>query len=141
MIPVTTKKELFNICLVSSNYNHEIATIASDAISAIDSISGISGNLEIEESKTGKNELILTKGLFIRRGYVSEEFTRTQFANSIMKEVTLDYPLILVLNDTFNNNEDIINVLEIAQKQKRPLLIFSMEMKAGPLSVMLYNAK
>ena len=101
---------------------------------------GYSGNLEIEESKTGKNELLLTKGLFIRRGYVKEEFTQTSFGNPVTKEVTLDYPLILVVHDKFDSNEQVIRMMDLALSLKRPLLIFSMDMRDGPWSTMLYNA-
>lgn len=36
VMPVTSQKELMDVCLVSSNYNEEIARITSDAISSID---------------------------------------------------------------------------------------------------------
>lgn len=74
VMPVTNKKELLDICLVASNHNTEIANIVAEAISTVDISNGFQGNLEIEESKTGKNELKITKGLFIKRGYVSEQF-------------------------------------------------------------------
>lgn len=103
--------------------------------------SAVSGNLEIEESKTGKNELKLTKGLFIRRGYVSSEFTQTGFGNPVTKEVTLDYPLILVVHDRIMSNEEIVKVMDLAAQNKRSLLVISTDIWDGPLSAMLYNAK
>ena len=36
VMPVTNKKELIDVCLVSSNYNKEIAEIVAEAISRID---------------------------------------------------------------------------------------------------------
>ena len=55
--------------------------------------------------------------------------------------MTLDYPLIIVINDPVTSNEEIGKVMEMAAEQKRPLLVFSTDMQDGPLSVMLYNAK
>lgn len=37
-MPVTNEQELKNVCLVSSNYNEEIADITSKAINSIDSL-------------------------------------------------------------------------------------------------------
>jgi hypothetical protein len=97
--------------------------------------------LEIEPSKTGNNELKLTKGLFIKRGWVNVEFCSSDIGDSIEQTVTLDYPLILVVQDSIGENEDIIRIMDMAKKNKRSLLVFSMNLMEGPLSVMLFNVK
>lgn len=97
--------------------------------------------MEIEPSKTGNNELKLTKGLFIRRGWVTAEFCSTSIGDSIDQTVTLDYPLILVVQDHIDENEDIIKIMDIAKRNKRSLLVFSMDLREGPLSVMLFNVR
>lgn len=102
---------------------------------------GISGNLEIEPSNTGRNELVLTKGLYIRRGYVSPEFCSSAFGATIESEVILDYPLILVVQAPISENEHIIKIMDMAKQNKRSLLVFSKDMQDGPLSTMVYNAK
>jgi len=49
------KKDLYNIALVSSNYNENIASIVSDALWEI----GIDGIIEIEQGARGYNELFV----------------------------------------------------------------------------------
>lgn len=140
-IPITSQKELYNVCMVSSNYNEEIAKITSEAIECIDRSVGGFGSLEIEPSRTGKTELALNKGMYIERGWVAEEFCQTSSGDPIDMSVTLDYPMILIVNNSIDSNEHIIKVMDMAKQNKRPLLVFSTDIKEGPLSSMLYNAQ
>ena len=48
-MPVTTEDEIFNICMVSSNYNKDIARIVAQTMDAV----GLQGNVNIVESPTG----------------------------------------------------------------------------------------
>ena len=56
-------------------------------------------------------------------------------------EVTLDYPLILIVHDAIKQNEDIVKVMDLSKNNKRSLLIFSMDLQEEPLSSMIYNSK
>ena len=81
------KKDLFNIALVSSNYNENIAEIVSESLWEI----GLDGIIEIEAGTRGHNELLVyfsflkknsnqiiiskfTEGVSLNRGYASSEF-------------------------------------------------------------------
>ena len=48
-IPISTEEELFNICMVSTNYNEEVSRIVAQSIAAV----GINGTLSIVESPIG----------------------------------------------------------------------------------------
>jgi len=50
-MPVTTEDEVFNVCMVSSNYNEEIARIVAKTMDAV----GLNGNVNIIESPTGQS--------------------------------------------------------------------------------------
>jgi hypothetical protein len=50
-LPINTEKEIFNICMVSSNYNKEISMIVAKTMSMM----GLNGNVNIVESPTGRN--------------------------------------------------------------------------------------
>lgn len=69
-MPVTTEDEIFNICMVSSNYNKEIARIVAKTMDTV----GINGNVNIVESSTGNSKFNLVNGLVFERGYVTEAF-------------------------------------------------------------------
>lgn len=47
-MPVSTELEVFNICMVSSNYNEEIARIVAQTMITV----GLNGNVNIVESPT-----------------------------------------------------------------------------------------
>jgi len=69
-MPVSTEDEVFNVCMVSSNYNEEIARIIAKTMMTV----GLNGNVNIVESPTGKNNFNLVNGLVFDRGFVTEAF-------------------------------------------------------------------
>lgn len=48
-LPVTTEEEIYNVCLVSSNYNSDIARIVAKTMTTV----GLDGSVNIVESPTG----------------------------------------------------------------------------------------
>ena len=83
----------------------------------------------------------INRGLYIHRGFVSHEFCETTFGNSVAKEVTLDYPLVLIVHGPIKKNEHIVKIMDLAKKNKRSLLVVSTDLQEGPLSSMIYNAQ
>lgn len=73
-MPVSTEDEVFNICMVSSNYNSVIARIVAKTMMTV----GINGNVNIVESPTGLSHFKLVNGLIFDRGFVTDAFV-TEF--------------------------------------------------------------
>lgn len=73
-MPVSTEDEIYNVCLVSSNYNQGIARIVAKTMDNV----GINGSVNIVESPTGNTRFNLVNGLIYERGLVSEAFA-TEF--------------------------------------------------------------
>jgi len=48
-MPVSSEDEIFNVCMVSSNYNETIARIVAKTMSSV----GLNGSVNIVESPTG----------------------------------------------------------------------------------------
>lgn len=67
---VSTEDEIFNVCMVSSNYNEEIARMVAKTMDTV----GLNGNVNIVESPTGQNKFNLVSGLVFERGFVSDAF-------------------------------------------------------------------
>ena len=74
-LPVSEEEEIYNVCLVSSNYNSLIARIVAKTMSSV----GLHGSVNIVESPTGETMFHLVNGLIYERGLVSETFA-TDFA-------------------------------------------------------------
>lgn len=73
-MPVSTEDEVFNICMVSSNYNSVIARIVAKTMMTV----GINGNVNIVESPTGLSLFKLVNGLIFDRGFITDAFV-TEF--------------------------------------------------------------
>jgi hypothetical protein len=57
-LPVSTEDEIYNVCLVSSNYDSNIARIVAKTMSTV----GIDGSVNIVESPTGETRFNLVNG-------------------------------------------------------------------------------
>ena len=73
-MPVSTEQEIFNVCMVSSNYNEQIARIIAQTMISV----GLQGTVNIVESPTGLTNFSLVNGLIYERGLTSEAFV-TEF--------------------------------------------------------------
>lgn len=73
-MPVASEEEIFNVCMVSSNYDSEIARIVAMTMSSV----GLNGSVNIVESPTGQTRFNLVNGLIYDRGLITETFA-TEF--------------------------------------------------------------
>lgn len=72
-MPVTTEKEIMNVCSVSTNYNLYVAEIVAKTLSSV----GLDGVINMTESPTGHSRFALVNGLVLERGYVSPLFVES----------------------------------------------------------------
>jgi chaperonin GroEL (HSP60 family) len=75
--------------------------------------------------------------MFLPYGLASQEFLINVNDNSL----TVENPLILVVDSAITEIFQLINSLEYIKTLERPLIIFSSEIKKEPLSVLLYNMR
>lgn len=73
-LPVSTEDEIYNVCLVSSNYDTTIARIVAKTMATV----GLNGSVNIVESPTGETRFNLVNGQVYERGLVSDTFA-TEF--------------------------------------------------------------
>lgn len=53
--------------------------------------------------------------------------------------VELEQPLVLVVADKIKTVAEIVPILEIVKKTKRPLFLVSEDLQSDPLSTLIYN--
>jgi chaperonin GroEL len=51
----------------------------------------------------------------------------------------LEQPLVLIVADKITKVSEIVPILELAKKLKRPLFVVSEDLQEDPLSTMIYN--
>merc|ERR1719238_695863 len=82
---------------------------------------GDTGNVVIEESQLLEDEVEVTEGMTLDRGYVSPYFvTDTQRLVAELKK-----PKVLVTDQKLSDAYDIINLLEDLLKSKQPIFIIA----------------
>lgn len=100
-MPVTSEKEIQNVCNVSSNYSDLVAEIVAKTLMTV----GLEGVINMTESPTGYSRFALVNGLVIERGFVSplfvesSKFADAQAGKQHQKEqfCELEAPLVLVV--------------------------------------------
>lgn len=69
-LPVSTEDEIYNVCLVSSNYDSNIARIVAKTMANV----GVNGSVNIVESPTGLTRFNLVNGQIYERGLITDSF-------------------------------------------------------------------
>jgi chaperonin GroEL len=131
-MPVSSEDEIFNVCMVSSNYDSLIAKIVAKTMITV----GLNGSVNIVESPTGETRFNLVNGLIYDRGLVTDAFA-TEF--KVEQRCEMEYPLVLVVTNKITDVKEITHILDLVKKTKKSLVVFSEDLQEEPLSMMVYN--
>ena len=142
-MPVTTQKEVFQVCQVSSNYNSFVAEIVAKTLNTV----GLEGVVNITESPTGFTRFAMVNGLVYERGFVSSLFVETMYDEESAEDkdkaasqvCELEQPLILVVASRITEVSEIAPILDLVKRAKRPFLLFCEDLQEEPMSTMVYN--
>lgn len=137
-MPISQPEEVKSVCMVSSNHNERIADIIAKVLTTV----GIDGVMNIVESPTGLTGFKLTNGLIFNRGLVSPHLVCEEAGGNVVEQsLEFDHPLVLVVADKIEDIQQILPILEMVKKMKKPLVLFSMDLQEEPLSTLVYNNK
>lgn len=101
---------------------------------------GIEGVMNIVESPTGISDFKLVHGLIFNRGLVNTNFVQELAGGNLIEQsIEFDHPLILVVADKIDHIQNLLPILELVKKSKKPLVIFSMDLQEEPASTLVYN--
>merc|ERR1719284_1658454 len=128
--PVETK-DLLDIATVSVGGNTEMGKNIAEAFEKV----GETGNVVIEESQVLEDEVEVTEGMTLDRGYISPYFVTD--GQRLVAE--LKKPKVLVTDQKLSDAYDIINLLEDLLKTKQPLLIIADDVTGEALQTMVLN--
>jgi len=117
-MPVSSEDEIFNVCMVSSNYDSLIARIVAKTMITV----GLNGSVNIVESPTGETRFNLVNGLIYDRGLVTDAFA-TEF--KVEQRCEMEYPLVLVVTNKITDVKEITHILDLVKKTKKSLVVFS----------------
>ncbi|KAK7867515.1 hypothetical protein R5R35_009415 [Gryllus longicercus] len=129
--PVTTPEEIAQVATISANGDHQIGSLISDAMKKV----GKEGVITVKDGKTLDDELEVIEGMKFDRGYISPYFINT----SKGAKVEFQDCLILLSDKKISSVQSIIPALELANAQRKPLVIIAEDIDGEALSTLVVN--
>ncbi len=128
---ITDDSQIREVATISGNNDPEIGNLISTALDKV----GRDGIVTIEESKTGETSLEVVEGMQFDRGFKSPYFVTD---NNTMAAV-LDDPYILIYDGRITQASELINVLNKASGESKPILIVAEDIDGEALATLIVN--
>jgi len=130
--PVEDLESIKQVAAISAGNDDIIGTLIADALSKV----GKEGVISLEEGKGITTELEITEGMKLEKGFISPYF----ITNTDKMEVVYENPLILLTDKRITLiQQDLLPVLELVTKTKRPLLIIADDVEKEALATLILN--
>ena len=130
--PIRSKDDIAHIATISANNDRTLGNIVATAVDSV----GKDGSVTVEEARSLETSLDLIEGFRFSSG-----FTATAFINDQRRRhVRYENPLIMVTDAKIERVDEILPVLEIADRSTRPLIIVADEVEGQALAALIMNA-
>merc|ERR1712025_470306 len=129
--PVTSSAEIAQVAGISANNDSTVGDLISTAMDRV----GQDGVITVKDGKTLQDELEVIEGMRFDRGYISPYFINTAKG----QKVEYENALVLLCQGKISNIQDIVPALEIANGNKRPLLIIAEDVDGEALTALVIN--
>lgn len=129
--PVTTPEEIAQVATISANGDKSIGNIISDAMKKV----GKDGTITVKDGKTLKDELEVIEGMKFDRGYISPYFINT----SKGAKCEFQDSFVLFSEKKISSIQSIIPALELANRERKPLVIIAEDVDGEALSALVLN--
>jgi chaperonin GroEL len=128
---ITTAEQITQVATISANGDRHIGQQIADAMGKV----GKEGVITVQDGKTIEDEVEVTEGMKFDRGFISPYFIN----DSKKGEVVFENPYILISEKKITLVNDIIPSLEIAARERRPLLIIAEDVDGEALAALILN--
>mgnify|MGYP003674807271 FL=1 len=128
---ITDDSQIKEIATISANNDEECGELILQALDKV----GREGIVTIEESKTGETYLEIVEGMEMIRGYLSPYFVTD---NNTMSAILND-PLIFIYDGDLSRSQEIVNVMQIANTENKPLLVVAQNIHGEALATLIVN--
>ena len=130
--PISSVEDIEHIATISANGDKKIGTLIATAVDK----AGVDGAISIEEGRTNETKLNIVEGFQFDAGYASPQFITDERKASARYENAL----ILVTDQDVEHVDDMLPVLEVAARDKRPLVIVAESVEGQALAALIMNA-
>lgn len=129
--PIESINDLKEVATISANNDVEIGQLIADAFEKISK----DGVITLEESQNCDTTIDIVKGMRFDRGYTSPYFCTDNLKNI----VELNDVYLMITNQKINRIKDIINTVEYAYKENKPLLIIAEDFDSEVINNLAVN--
>jgi len=129
--PVSSEEDIRHVATVSANGDEEIGSLIAEAVAT----AGKDGSITIEESRSLETSLDVVEGFSFKGGYASPQFVTDE------RRGVVEYKdaLILVTDESLDNVEEALPILEVVARDGRPLVIVAEEIEGQLLAALIIN--
>jgi len=129
--PVSSQEEIRHVATVSANGDEVIGALIASAVDA----AGKDGAITIEESRSLETSLEVVEGFQMPGGYVSPQFITDE------RRATVNYrdALIFVTDESLDNVDEMLPILEVAARDGRPFIVVAEEIEGQLLAALIIN--
>lgn len=128
---ISTPEEITQVATISANNEREIGELIARAMEKV----GKEGVITVSSGNTLDDELEVVEGMKLSRGYMSPYFV----TDAKTQKCELENPLILIHDKKISDMNSLVRVLELAVKNRRPLLIVAEDLESDPLTMLIIN--
>ena len=130
---IETVDDIMHIATISANNDKGIGTLIATAVDK----AGKDGAVLVEEARSNKTSLDLIEGFRFDSGYggTSNQFINNERAGS----VDYDDVVVLVTDEAITSVDQIMPTLQIAARDRRPLVIISGDIDGQALAALIAN--
>ncbi|KAK0500108.1 chaperonin GroL [Armillaria luteobubalina] len=128
---ITTSEEISQVATISANGDVHIGSLIAQAMEKV----GKEGVITVKEGKTIEDEIEITEGMRFDRGFISPYF----ITDVKGQKCEMEKPLILLSEGKISVLADILPSLEIAARDRRPLVIIAEDVDGEALAACILN--
>lgn len=128
---VTSPDEIAQVATISANGDKAIGDLISEAMKKV----GKDGVITVKDGKTLNDELEIIEGMKFDRGYISPYFINS----SKGAKCEFQDALVLISEKKISTIQSIIPALELANAQRKPLVIIAEDVDSEALSTLVVN--
>jgi len=130
--PVEDLESIKQVATISAGNDINIGILIANALDKV----GKEGVISLEEGKGMTTELEITEGMKIEKGFISPYF----ITDTGKMEIRYENPLILLTDRKITLvQQDLLPILELITKTKRPLLIIAEDVEKEALATLILN--
>tara|TARA_Y100001938_G_scaffold27949_1_gene37656 strand:+ start:1717 stop:3288 length:1572 start_codon:yes stop_codon:yes gene_type:complete len=130
--PISSEEDIANIATISANGDTSIGTLVAKAVDLV----GKDGAITIQEARSHETSLDVVEGFRFDSGICASAFV-TDERRGVAKH---EDALVLVTDYSVETVEEIFPILEVAAREKRPLIIVADNVEGQALAAMIMNA-